>query len=462
MPVLTHAAVRKYAPQPRRREIRDSQAPGLYLVIQPKPSGHKSWAMRFRRPDGKPAKLTLGRVDLTDSETTDEPVLGGALTLRAARQLANKIDRDRARGQDVVEQHKAQQHRQRTAAIERNANSFGACVREFFAEYKTKRGSRVRRWHGDARMLGLAFPLGCDPAKTEPAILSGSLADIWGDKPVAEIDGHDIHSVVEDARKRGIPGLPRRNRGTSDARGRKLHAALSVLFRWLLQRRKVTSNPAVGVWHPGPPPARERTLTAPELRWFWKACDQIGWPFGPAFQLLLLTGARLNEVTGMCRNELGSDGTWTIPGIRSKNHRAHQVPLPSLARDIINAVPRVESSAGYVFSTTGRRPITGFSKVKAQLDRAMRAEAGSVTVAPWRLHDLRRTAATGMAELGIAPHIVEAVLNHVSGHKAGVAGIYNRATYAPEKQAALRRWAIHVQGVVTGKVAKVVALRGAV
>ena len=451
MPVLTVAAVRKYAPQPRRREIRDSQAPGLYLVIQPKPSGHKSWAMRFRRPDGKPAKLTLGRVDLSDSETADEPVLGGALTLRAARQLANKLDRDRARGQDVVEQHKAQQHRQRTAAIERNANSFGACVREFFAEYKTRRGSRVRRWHGDARMLGLAFPLGCDPAETEPEILPGSLADIWGDKPVVEIDDHDVHSVVEDARKRGIPGLPRRNQGTSDARGRKLHAALSVLFRWLLQRRKVTGNPAIGVWHPGAPPARERVLSTAEIKTFWQACDRLGPPYGPLFKLLLLTGARLNEVTGMRRDELGDDGVWTIPGVRSKNHRAHQVPLPSLAHDIIAAVPRIEGV--FVFSNArGSRPITGFSKAKAQLDAHMGAPA------PWRLHDLRRSAATGMAELGIMPHVVEAVLNHVSGHKAGVAGVYNRASYSSEKQAALSRWASHVQGVVLGKPANVVSL----
>ena len=351
----------------------------------------------------------------------------------------------------------------RTATIERNANSFDACVPEFFAEYKTKRGTRVRRWHGDARMLGLAFPLGCDPAETEPEILPGSLADIWSDKPVAEIDGHDVHSVVEDARKRGIPGLPRRNQGTSDARGRKLHAALSVLFRWLLQRRKVTSNPCVGVWHPGAPPARERTLTENEQRWFWKACDQIGWPFGPAFQLLLITGARLNEVTGMCRDELGADGAWTISRTRSKNHRAHQVPLPPLAKAIIAGLPLIDSPAGFVFTTTGRRPITGFSKAKTALDRAMlaqaRAEAGdSVTVLPWRLHDLRRTAATGMAELGVLPHVVEAALNHVSGARAGIAGVYNKATYGPEKQAALLRWAANVQGVVLGKPANVVHL----
>src|SRR5262245_66182834 len=107
MPVLTTAAVSKYAAQPKRREVHDSKAPCLYLVIQPKPSGARSWAMRFRRPDGRPCKLTLGRVDFSDAETADEPVLGGALSLRQARQLANEIDRKRARGVDVVEEHKA-------------------------------------------------------------------------------------------------------------------------------------------------------------------------------------------------------------------------------------------------------------------------------------------------------------------------------------------------------------------
>jgi len=125
MPKLTTAAVEKYAPDPsQRREIRDTQAPNLYLVIQPRPSGVKSWAMRFRRPDGRPAKLTLGRVDLSDAEPTDDPVEGGSLTLRAARELANKIGRQRARGVDVVEARKAQKHREAS----RTANTFVAAA----------------------------------------------------------------------------------------------------------------------------------------------------------------------------------------------------------------------------------------------------------------------------------------------------------------------------------------------
>jgi integrase len=458
MPKLTTAAVAKYTAGARRREIRDGGAPGLYLIIQPPPRGTKSWALRFRRPDGKPAKMTLGLVDLTDKETADEPTLGGALTLRAARELANRIDRERARGVDVVEARKADKSRARTAAAERAANSFGAAVREFFADHKTKLGSRPRRWRGDARLLGLDWPRDADPAKVEPAVIAGSLAATWADRPASGIDAHDVYVVVDDARRNGIPGLQRHNIGVSDARGRKMHAALSVLFKYLLRHRRVASNPTLGVWHPGAPPSRDRVLNDGELKAFWSATEQLRFPYGAAARLLLLTGARLNEVMGMRRGELGQDEVWTIPGARTKNHRPHSLTLPPFAREIITAVPVIEGT-DLVFTISGR-PATGWSRAKAELDAAMRA-AGAKDLAPWRLHDLRRTEATGMADLGILPHVIEAVLNHVSGAKAGVAGIYNRSTYAAEKAAALQRWAAHIEGLVSGRPAKVLPIRGA-
>jgi integrase len=446
MTKLTAVALQKYNATDKRREIRDALAPSLYLVIQPKPKGTKSWAMRFRRPDGKPAKLTLGRVDLTDNETGDTPVLGGALTLRQARELANRIDRERARGVDVVEARKAEKSRHAAAAIERAASAFGPAVQKFFADYKTKRLTRVRRWWENARTLGLSYPAGADPAKVLPEIIPGGLAAIWADRSVAEIDGHDIYAVVDDARKNGIPGLPRSVPGVSEARGRRMHAALSILFRYLLQHRKVALNPASGVWHPGAPPSRERVLTEEEIKALWRAAEKLRAPYGAAVRLLLLTGARLNEVTGMRRDELSSDNSlWTIPATRTKNHRPHPVPLPPLAR---NAIAEGDS----VFLFGGDRPVTSWSRAKAELDAAS-------GVKNWRLHDLRCTAATGMAELGIAPHIIEAVLNHVSGHKGGVAGIYNRAQYAEEKRAALERWAAHVEGLVAGRRATVTPLR---
>jgi integrase len=124
---------------------------------------------------------------------------------------------------------------------------------------------------------------------------------------------------------------------------------------------------------------------------------------------------------------------------RTKNKRPHVVPLPPMARELIESVFDIGSD--FVFTTTGASPVTGWTRIKRRLDARMGC-------APWRLHDLRRTCATGMAEIGIAPHIVEAVLNHVSGAKASVAGVYNRATYAAEKKAALERWSAHVASVV--------------
>src|SRR5262249_12345641 len=146
---------------------------------------------------------------------------------------------------------------------------------------------------------------------------------------------------------------------------------------------------------PGPPPQRARALNETEIRWFWKACDQLGGPYGPLFKTLLLTGARLDEVTGMNRAELTEQGTvWIIPAERAKNHRAHLVPVPPLAREILSGAPQ----NGELVFTIGGSKLTGFSRAKAQLDTAMRtaayAEDRVAVLAPWRLHDLRRTLST--------------------------------------------------------------------
>jgi integrase len=197
-------------------------------------------------------------------------------------------------------------------------------------------------------------------------------------------------------------------------------------------------------------------LTNSEIGDFWKAAEAVGDSATAILKLLLLSGCRLREVAEMRRDELSDDGvTWNLPGARTKNRKPHVVPLPPLARDILASVKLIEGCP-YVFSTTGKSPVQGWSKIKDRLDVAMKPTT------PWVLHDLRRTAATGMAELGIAPHIVEAVLNHVSGARAGVAGTYNRAAYAPEKKAALERWGDHVDALVSGRKANVVTLREAV
>jgi integrase len=229
--------------------------------------------------------------------------------------------------------------------------------------------------------------------------------------------------------------------------------ALSTFFGWVAKRKRLIDASPCSVHRPEPAGTRDRVLTNAEIRIFWSACEAVSEPFSQALKLLLITGCRLNEVAQMRRAELSEDGSiWTIPGERTKNRKPHVVPLPPIARSILATINLVSSK--FTFSTTGRSPVSGWARVKGRLDAEMQ-------IPPWRLHDLRRTAATGMAEIGIPPHIVEAALNHVSGAKGGVAGIYNRAAYTQEKRVALERWADHVAALVEGRSASnIVELAG--
>ena len=435
---MTAAAVKNYRPGDGRREIPDGGCPGLYLVIQT--SGHRSWAMRFRRPNGKPAKLTLGPIDLSGQEAESEPVVDSPLTLASARRLAAEIHRQRAMGRDVVADYDASRRRQKSEQQSRAESTFASAARDFIEQYASK---KTRRWRETARLLGLAFP----PTGGEPTPIKNGLCERWRDKPIAEIDGHDVHSLIDETRRSGAPGLERRSDGPTEARARVMLSCLSKMFGWLVQHRRLSQNPCKDVHRPEASRARDRVLTDAEIVKFWRATDAERKELSALFKLLLLTGCRLNEVAGMTRAELSDDGaTWNIPGARTKNKRPHVVPLAPLARKMVGS-----GSEGFVFTTTGRSPVSGWSKMKRRLDEAMK-------IPPWRLHDLRRTAATGMAEIGIAPHIVEAALNHVSGAKAGVAGTYNRAAYSEEKRAALERWASQVQGLVSERPANVVKI----
>src|SRR5262249_46659742 len=206
---------------------------------------------RFRRPDGRPAKIRLGKY--TEHEIEGAPVLGQRLlTLAAARQLAADIHRRRALGQDVIGEVRAERQRQRTAMEQRVANNFTTCLREFLVEHKVrKRGTRPRRWRETARVLGLDYPLGAEP-DSEPQVIKGGFADIWRDRPVSEISHDLIFETIRDAGRRGIPGLGRRNRGNSDARKRSLHSAFSSLFAWLRSERRIASNPCADMDRPPP------------------------------------------------------------------------------------------------------------------------------------------------------------------------------------------------------------------
>jgi hypothetical protein len=226
--VLTAAAVEKFKPTRQRRWIRDGGAQSLYLVVQP--SGTKTWAMRFRRPDGKPAKIVLGSVDLSGKELKGDPQVGQALTMVAARQLAAQVHRERALGHDAVADHKARQRRRRADLEALSDNAFGTLVRRFIEEHARL---KTRQWRSTAMRLGLRYPIdGGEPVETK-----NGLAQRWAGRLVRTIDGHDVHSVIDEAYRSAVPGVTPHNPGLSEARARGLHAGLSSLFGWLLRHR---------------------------------------------------------------------------------------------------------------------------------------------------------------------------------------------------------------------------------
>jgi integrase len=222
----------------------------------------------------------------------------------------------------------------------------------------------------------------------------------------------------------------------------RARSTLSALFTWAIGEGLCDLNPVLGT-NKNEESERERVLTDAELVAIWKAAPTNG--YGRIVRLLMLTAQRREEIGGLRWSELEEDGKTTVvalPSHRTKNSRGHDVPLSTPALSILQECTKT-IGRDLVFGE-GEGGYSGWSRSKASIDRAAMLRQG------WRLHDLRRTAATRMADLGVQPHVIEAVLNHVSGYKAGVAGIYNKSSYAPEKRAALDLWAKHLMDVIGG------------
>src|SRR6185436_13192312 len=222
----------------------------------------------------------------------------------------------------------------------------------------------------------------------------------------------------------------------------RARSALSTFYAWCIGEGMADTNPVIGTNKASADESRERVLGAPELVAIWKNLPPT--PFGRVVRLLMLTGQRRNEIGELASSEImaADDSTKAyiaLPGERTKNGLPHDVPLSRAALDVLESQPRI-AGRDLVFGT-GEGGFSGWSKAKAALDKAS-------GVTGWTLHDLRRTMATGMGDLGVLPHVIEAVINHISGHKAGVAGIYNRSTYAAEKRGALDLWANHIAVLV--------------
>jgi len=422
-----------------RQEIPDALLPGLYLVVQP--SGAKSWAVRYRH-GGRPRKLTLGPLAPTiEGAPEPEPVLGAPLTLKGARIVGRQQLEIVATGRDPATVKKAARAE---ASDERNL--YANVATDFVTRYARKKN---RSWRETARLLGLREVDG------ELKSIKGGLADgrQWGKRRVQEITRRDVRELIE--------GIAER----APVAANRTLAAVRKLFNWCVERDILDASPIAGLPPPAAEASRDRILTDDEIRWFWKGCVEIGAPFGPFFRLLLVTAQRRGEVRAMTTGQLDlAERLWTIPAAIAKNNVEHVVPLAPQAVAIIEAAPRIKGKAGLIFTTNGETPVSGWSRAKANLDAAMlriaRKERKGATVPDWRLHDLRRTAASGMARLGQPVHVVEAALNHKSGTIKGVAAVYNRYSYADEKRVALEAWANSLDALLTGDSASnVVTLR---
>lgn len=399
---LTAIALEKMKPAATRQEIPDGKVRGLYHVVQS--SGARSWAFRYRaRIDGRPRKLTLGSYPGT--------------TLEAARRAAVVAMQSVAAGNDPAADKAAALKAVRTPAADHLVENV---VRNFI-ERHAKEKTRKATWQESER------------------ILQREIVTRWRGRPLSVVRKSDIHALLDAIMDRGKPAAALRSL-----------QAIRPMFKWAAQRGIIQTSPCEGVDAPSKPGERERWLADDELRAVWSAASSLRYPFGPIIQLLILLGQRRDEVAGMTFGELDAEkGVWTLPAARSKNKKAHVVPLPPLALSIIANLPRIESEAGFLFTTTGTSHVVGFGKAKLRLDRSL-AKAGRA-LSPWTLHDLRRTFATGCASLSVAPQVVEAILNHSGGVIRGVAKIYNRYDHAREKRAALDLWAAHLSELISGQ-----------
>lgn len=255
--------------------------------------------------------------------------------------------------------------------------------------------------------------------------LEVDLLPAWRGKRVDEITKRDIHNLLDSIADRGAPIMARR-----------VQAYVRRFFRWCIERDILKTDPTAGMPRVGNGKSRDRVLTDDELA---KVCRAAEGPFGSATRLLILTGARREEITQLRWSEIDGD-TIKLEGRRTKTGAPLIIPLSAPASALLATLPRIGGS-DFVFTTSGRKPISGWSRPKIDLDH----RSG---ISEWRIHDLRRTVATGMQKLGFTLQTVEAVLGHGSGSRGGIVGVYQRHDYAAEKRAALEAWGAHVMALV--------------
>ncbi len=393
-PGLTQAKIDRLKPGPARQEIADGR--GLYLLLQPAPSTARSWAFRYRC-NGAMRKLTFS----------------GALSLADARKLADEARVAVAKGHDP-QREKIQARRiaaspAKDDLIENVIDSY--LRRHVDRKLRPSTGLQVRRM-----LLGRVIPA-------------------WKGRPIASITRRDVRALLESIVDTGR--LTDANRCLSWT---------NAMMSWAISEDILTgANPCSKLAKPSVEQPRERALDDGELAQVWRAAEQVGGAAGRLAQLLIATGARRTEVGELTWSELDLDrAIWTLPASRSKNGREIAIPLNALALDILRATPRFEGCDAVV-TANGSTPINGYSVAKAAIDRKL-----TEGFAGWRFHDLRRSFATGLAALGIEPHLIERLLNHSEGGQSKIARTYNQHRYGDAMRRASEVWATHIKQLLDG------------
>lgn len=405
---LTVRAIEALKKPDVRKEIPDGGLPGLYLVVQP--SGVMSWAIRYRF-DGKPKKFTIGPLPL--------------FPLAKARDEASKLLRGVSEGRDPA----AAKAAQKTLKLDIVEDA----IDEFIKRYVEKKNR-------------------LSTIKERKRLFDKDFRPKFGKRRMKSLTRQEIAAHLDEVAERA-PIVANR-----------LLSLLGKFFNWAVQKDIIDTSPMEKkIDKPSQERTRDRILTDYEVRLVWLASGKLGYPFGPMVRLLLLTAQRRSEVSGAQWVEMhleGNDQQWIIPPERAKNSKEHYVPLAAEAITEIEALPKIRPAEDeqpvFLFTTTGATKVSGYGRAKKNLDTEMLKiakeeakgagrPAEKVELEPWTFHDLRRTAASGMARLGVPVHVVEAVINHRSGSIKGVAAVYNRYDYAEEKRAALIGWADFVR-----------------
>jgi integrase len=408
---LTQAAVERLKPSPSGDvEYWDKILPGF--GVRTSFTGRKSWLATYRVA-GKFKMKVLGTTALIPK-------------VEDARNEARAMMQQAKKGIDPV-MAKREQKAAEEAATQAQTETFSWLVERFIREYAEVK-QRPPNLRDTKRLLNRILPE-------------------LGSKLARVINKADIVAVLDDiaaTRRRPLKG----HDGAPKAEARAVQVCLRTLFRWAAFEDLVEVNPMLAIRPDryGKPVARSRVLSDAEIRAFWRGCDRLGWPFGTIGQLLLLTGARENEIAGMRWTELDlvEERVRTLPDVRAKGGQVTVNPLSDMALAIINKVPYIED---LLFSTNGVTPCSGFGYVKVELDAMMRAELAEsgLTLQPWVWHDLRRSARTLMSRAGVRPGIAERVLDHAVG---GVQEVYDRWDFIAEKRSAVAALAAMIERIL--------------